>query len=214
MKKLSQNQTISLFGILIIGAIMSTPVIFAAVEPHIILTMDLGQTTDPFTIENNTGTDVFTVSSKGEANNVLGISLSTDDSVKTVLATNDITDPVVLVSYTINGKSGFPAGEYYIPMGWGVMSGIGQRDTGVGNCVGGWFKNNGGTWSDSRGSIGTTAASYTHLTHEWGTSWLPEDAEQWGYILYNSNSATTCSFTQITAMMEIVLPQGVTFEMN
>ena len=56
------------FGILIvgfIGLVAASPTIYAIVEPHITIDMDPGQTTKPFVINDDTGSEVFSIDVDG-----------------------------------------------------------------------------------------------------------------------------------------------------
>lgn len=65
LSKLSQESRITIIGAIIFLSIVAAPQIYAAVEPHIILVMDPAQTTNPFTIQDNTATDVFAIDPAG-----------------------------------------------------------------------------------------------------------------------------------------------------
>jgi len=65
---LEKRKQFLFFGILIvgfIGLVAASPTIYAIVEPHITINMDPGQTTKPLVINDNTGTEVFSVDVDG-----------------------------------------------------------------------------------------------------------------------------------------------------
>ena len=65
---LEKRKQFLFFGILIvgfIGLVAASPTIYAIVEPHITINMDPGQTTKPFVINDDTGTEVFSVDVDG-----------------------------------------------------------------------------------------------------------------------------------------------------
>jgi len=73
---LKQSKKLLFFGLLaggIIGLVASSPTIYAIVEPHITITMDPGQTTKPFVINDDTSTEVFSINPDGSfsASNVV-----------------------------------------------------------------------------------------------------------------------------------------------
>jgi len=55
----------SILAGVIIGLVAFSPTIYAIVEPHIIINMDPGQTTKPFVIKDNIGSEVFSVDVDG-----------------------------------------------------------------------------------------------------------------------------------------------------
>ena len=65
---MKQSKQLLIFGILaggILGLIASSPTIYAIVEPHITINMDPGQTTKPFQINDDLGSEVFSVDADG-----------------------------------------------------------------------------------------------------------------------------------------------------
>ena len=65
---MKQSKKLLVFGILavgILGLIASSPTIYALVEPHITITMEPAQTTKPFQINDDQGTEVFSVDVDG-----------------------------------------------------------------------------------------------------------------------------------------------------
>ena len=65
---LEKRKQFLFFGILVagfIGLVAFSPTIYAIVEPHITITMDPGQTTKPFVINDNVGSEVFSVDVDG-----------------------------------------------------------------------------------------------------------------------------------------------------
>ena len=65
---MKQSKQFLIFGLLacvILGVLVSSPTIYAIVEPHITITMDPGQTTKPLVINDDTGTEVFSVDVDG-----------------------------------------------------------------------------------------------------------------------------------------------------
>jgi len=56
---------LNLVLILAIAIVVSVPIVYALVEPSIIINMDAGQTTKPFLINNENGTEVFSVDTTG-----------------------------------------------------------------------------------------------------------------------------------------------------
>jgi hypothetical protein len=202
--KLTQNQTISIFGIMLIAAVISTPIIYAAVEPHIILTMDAGQTTAPFTINNNTDYTVFEILPGGEINDSLGIGFRTNNDVVSILVTDDIADPVILKSWALD-RSFNSDDPIHIPFSDIVMSGMVKRDSGASSCVMGFAQFDGASWSPTV-SIGTSGTSWISSTDLDGESWLFDDTTMFGYIMYNSDSATTCSFKNFQSYGVVVIP--------
>jgi len=65
---LKQSKKLLFFGLLaggIIGLVASSPTIYAIVEPHITINMEPGQTTKPFQINDDQGTEVFSVDVDG-----------------------------------------------------------------------------------------------------------------------------------------------------
>ena len=66
--ELKHSKKLLMFGILtvgIIGLVASSPTIYAIVEPHITINMDPGQTTKPFQINDDLGSEVFSVNPDG-----------------------------------------------------------------------------------------------------------------------------------------------------
>jgi hypothetical protein len=118
---LNQQKQITVIGLIAIASIIvASPFVYAAVEPHIILVMDSAQTTQPFTIQNNTGFDMFVIDSNGDiskesGNTYLIRALSGD--ITTVLTTHTFADPLVLAAVKFtpktqnSGGTGFPYHE-------------------------------------------------------------------------------------------------------
>ena len=68
MEYLEKRKQLLFFGILVVGFIgigAASPTIYAIVEPHITINMDPGQTTKPFQINDNLGTEIFSVDTDG-----------------------------------------------------------------------------------------------------------------------------------------------------
>jgi len=63
--KFSLNQKLTIFTVIVVASIIASPFVYAAVEPHITINMELGQTTKPFVINDDTGTEVFSVDVDG-----------------------------------------------------------------------------------------------------------------------------------------------------
>jgi hypothetical protein len=203
---LNINSKISLVGLAIIASVIVSPFVYAAVEPHIILVMDSAQTTSPFTIQNNTGADIFEIDTQGAINGVHHFTIVTGESnVYTVTASDDFNDPVIVQEWVFVGKGVYPSSEYYIISLDPVVSVIGQRDSGVGNCHFGWYSDVAGTW-DSRTTNSLSFASYDHATTSTGEGWLNQDSDSIAFILFNSDGATTCSFKSMVATMDVVIP--------
>jgi hypothetical protein len=98
------QKQITLIGLGIIASILMVPIVYAAVEPHIILVMDSAQTTNPFTIQNNAGTDVFVIDENGGdiiVQNTYRLRAS-GEGVTLVNATDTSTDPIVLAAVKFN----------------------------------------------------------------------------------------------------------------
>jgi len=65
---LEKRKQFLFFGILIvgfIGLVAASPTIYAIVEPHITINMEPGQTTKPFVINDDQGTEVFSINPDG-----------------------------------------------------------------------------------------------------------------------------------------------------
>lgn len=191
---------------------MSTPIIYAAVEPHIILTMDAAQTTDPLSINNNTDYTVFEFEADGHFQNVLTTSVRTGNSdVITVAASNDLTDPIIVASWHFDRTGSDAEDPTHIPNIDPVFSYHGKRDSGVGSCIGGWFQWLGaGSWQ-ARSSTSSNGATYTSVTGSSGEAWLDDDTDIWAFIFYNSDSATTCSMKNVAAYSELVLSEDLEY---
>ena len=84
MGHLEKRKKFLFFGILVvgfIGLVAASPAIYAIVEPHITITMDPGQTTKPFQIKDDLGTEVFSVNPDGtfKAANIVQIHATKKD---------------------------------------------------------------------------------------------------------------------------------------
>jgi hypothetical protein len=59
------NQKLSIITVILVVAVVSSPFVYAIVEPHIKITMDVGQTTKPIQIVDNQEVEVFSVDVDG-----------------------------------------------------------------------------------------------------------------------------------------------------
>jgi hypothetical protein len=195
-------------------AIIGSPFVYAAVEPHIILVMDSAQTTAPFTIQDNGGTDLFSISSDGyktvEGGNDYYLRYVTSDTVS--VATGDIedTDPQVLDAIGFAGhvtETGDQGMTYYEIR----FDGERIQDTGVGNVV---FAFEGSaddiTWYQIA-SCQTSTSSWTVCDTGYVEGY--QGLTGWIYnriVVYNDDGATTGRFADINAQMKITVPAGWT----
>jgi hypothetical protein len=205
----TQNQ-ITLIGALIVASIISTPIIYAAVEPHIILTMDASQTTNPFTINNNTDYTMFEIDDEGFVNSKLEVNHRTGNTPYVITAADDLADPIILAEWVLDRSVIAADDPFHIPVDGIVMTMHVKRDSGAGNCIAAFAQHDGAAWSLSV-SIGSTSASYVSSTDNDGEGVLFDDTEKFAWILYNSDSATTCSFKNLAAIGEMTLPESITY---
>jgi len=78
MRAVADHKKLLIFGVLagtVIALFAFTPTIYALVEPHITINMDPGQTTKPFVINDDLGTEVFSIDVDG----VISPPQATDD---------------------------------------------------------------------------------------------------------------------------------------
>lgn len=104
LNTVSNKSKWTIFGSLIVFAlIIASPQIYAAVEPHIIMTLDAGQTTDAMTILNNAGDEVFKIDHEGLLQNggggIYTITMDGGTAIELVNATDTISNPIVLGSF-------------------------------------------------------------------------------------------------------------------
>jgi hypothetical protein len=207
---MNQSKQITIIGLAIIASVIAAPFVYAAVEPHIILVMDAGQTTNPFTIQNNTNYDILTIDTKGGINNVINIAVSTSEAnVYSVGTSNDLTDPIIVASWNFD-KSNLEVSAYRM-FGTDLSTAAsGKRDSGSGNCFSGWYELTSGTWSNGKGTVGLTSAGYTMDYGITGSvTALQGIGTSLAYILYNSDGATECSYKSLIGTGALIVPQDM-----
>lgn len=198
------NSKLTLVGLAIIASVIASPFVYAAVEPHIILTMDSAQTTSPFLIQNNTSYPIFEIEPDGRQSGWVNTAVSTDVSEISVTAANDITDPVIIASWVFDRTLTDVEDGTNIPLNALYHSVHVKRDTGSGTCKAGWIYLDSGVWAEITTSSGTSG-SWTNRQGSTGETWMPDTTEIWAYALYNSDSATTCTFKNIASIGSFVL---------
>jgi hypothetical protein len=207
---MNQQKQITLIGMGIIASILMVPIVYAAVEPHIILTMDAGQTTTPFTINNNTDWTVFEIEPSGTYQGLISTVVRTDSTPILVTAANDITDPVIIASWVFDRTLTDTEDDTHIPATEHYLSVTMKRDSGVGVCRAGYLYWDGANWGLVVSASGTSG-TYESRTGGTGEFWLPDDTLIWGFGMYNSDSATVCSVKNIAAIGQIVTGLDLTY---
>ena len=117
----------TILSIGIISGVVLSPEIWAIVEPHITITMDPGQTTKPFVINDDSGSEVFSVDVDGTINPT---SAGTDGLTSLefyrgpALQFNNIqTDPLVLAKWRLQWNLDTDPGSIPIAGNGGMLSG-------------------------------------------------------------------------------------------
>lgn len=214
---LSQKSRITIIGAIIIASIISTPFIYAAVEPHILITMDPAQTTNPFEIKNSSSDIMFSVEPNGiinglnsnAPNKVVLYYGQITNSTTIIAGTHDITNPIIVAHYTVvkNGSTNFAThpGLYRI-----MFTGAGTTTTA--NAIIGSFctsNDSGTTWvsqSDMQvTSIGTWAQGLTYNNNPFE---LAGDETDLALCLYGTNASAGGVWSEVSLSAEIDLPVG------
>jgi len=200
-----------LFAVLSVGMISVlalSPSIWAIVEPHITINMDPGQTTKPFTINDDSGTDVFSIGTDGSVNDLQVMTFASDSTPITISILNTISNPVILAEWHID--RGTVTEPLLIISNDPVMVGLGKRDTGTGSIAVGWYSSNDGiTWS-SRASTGFTFSTFRDWNTNTGEGFVQDNANYIALIAYNSDGNTSGQITDVSAFHGMVIPKSFT----
>jgi len=107
---LEKRKQFLFFGILIvgfIGLVAASPTIYAVVEPHITINMEPSQTTKPFEIKDDLGSEVFSVNPDATISSANYVDLVfKQESGVNVSAGQNITNPIILAEWELTKQSG------------------------------------------------------------------------------------------------------------
>lgn len=121
------------YGVLIvgfIGLVAASPTIYAIVEPHITITMDPGQTTKPFVINDDAGTEVFSVDVDGTISPSKSFVYQQDaGNVITVPAINDFNNQLIIAQWGVDRVGNY---DLDIPSDGEYVAGEIRRVSGTG----------------------------------------------------------------------------------
>ena len=185
--------------------------IYAIVEPHITITMDPGQTTKPFVINDDTGSEVFSVNPDGSffAANVAQLHFGQNSEVS-VAAGDVLATPKILARWNIIHPAGEEAAKRVT---WGsVLTAVGIRDSGSNTIrlVMLTSVDNGSTWSTSDHSVFGFGSSFSASqdTQEVAIFSFPNDLTDLAFAAISGDGATTGRWKEIESSVIIFLPSN------
>jgi len=190
----------------IISAVAFSPSIWAIIEPHITITMDPGQTTKPFTIIDDSSTDVFSIGTDGSVNDLQIMTFSSDSTPIIISTSNTINNPVILAEWHID--RGIVTEPLLLISNDPVAVGLGKRDSGTGSIAVGWYSSSDGvTWS-SRASTGFTFSTFRDWNTNTGEGFVQDNANYIALIAYNSDGNTSGQITDVSSFHGMVIPKS------
>ena len=161
---MKQSKKLLIFGILaagIISLVASSPTIYALVEPHITINMEPAQTTKPFEIKDDLGSEVFSINPDGSLSSGNFVMLHFEQKgTITIPQEASFNDPEILAEWRVVKDPGVSDGFIFISTG--SILGQVKRVSGTSASVGFHFyiSDDGIDWDD-RMSASTSSTTFT-----------------------------------------------------
>lgn len=202
------QKQITLIGLGIIASIIMVPFIYAAVEPHILLTMDAAQTTKPFVINNSTNDEVFSIDTDGSMNGRHHLTYTSGlTPIISVAVGNDPTDAIPMALWQLTRTETEP---YIVMINDPTVVLIGQRETGASGCAFGWMSATSLASLTSLAEQSFTYASWADDNTNTGETFMSSTDTYLGLFFWNADGATSCSYRSVSASIGLVLPDSIT----
>lgn len=215
MKHSKQLLIFGIFAAGITGLIASSPTIYAIVEPHITITMDPGQTTKPLQINDDLGSEVFSVDVDGtispNPSNEFSYVQTPPNTFITIGTANVQNNPVLIAHW---GVDTVPAGRlHFTTHASQVISGEHQKLSGAGSIFVAWcISDDGGlTWDFDATSIGGNQIVVTlDFSTNAGVSVLGgSDTDEVAICGWNTDGSTSGQVRNLSARGSTILASDV-----
>jgi len=210
---LEKRKQFLFFGILIVGFIglVSSPTIYAIVEPHITINMEPGQTTNPFQINDDQGTEIFSINpdSTFSTANYVDLVFKQESEVN-VSAGQNITNPVILATWKLTKQPGIT--DSVKTFSFASLTGTGLKSSGTFNVFCGTISSEDGiNWFDSGVKLFFKTSQFTNRA-ESGTFSLFDTASFFGLACFGAENDEVGVMKELTFNGRIYLPLGYSIE--
>ncbi len=212
MKHSKQLLTFGILAAGIIGLVAATPTIYAIVEPHITINMDPGQTTKPFEIKDDLGTEVFSVNPDATISsaNYADLVFKQESAVNVDGPAGDtVSNPVFLAKWQLTKQAGTTDSFKILPST--TLYGTGLRSSGTNAVVcEGFTSTDGINWNDFTPRIIFQNNQFTNNADSASGIFIDEDELFFAIACYGGNAVGTIK--EITFNGRIDLPLGYSIE--
>lgn len=207
MMQAENTKKLFIFSILTIS-IIGTFLIFssevmALVEPHITITMEPGQTTKPFQIKDDQGTDVFAVDVDGTITGSTSEMLVSSDTITTVSANKTQTNPLVLSKWQITKSRGIDLSPRLIEA---ALIGSGRVTSGTGFILLEFQRSTDDITYATSFSLSTNDSVFTQKLANANPFNLQNNVRFYRVVMYNTDGATTGEWESFKVWIEQMLP--------
>ncbi len=219
MKAVEKKNKLLIFGFIglaTVSLIAFSPAIYAAIEPHITITMDSGQTTNPFVIKDDSNDDVFTIDTEGhispehewrELKYTANSQFSwTNSSIFDTLPTDLTLNSQVLALWTIDVDNqdvdSDGVKDYWLANGFSFITGQMRSDHPTQDCVIFFeYYNSVRGWSGLRGIQSGTQNVWTAAFDEYFPDSI-EDIEAVRLMYYADDFAENCDARNVDMVFQ------------
>lgn len=211
-KRITSIAIACVFAISVVGTIGFGPQVMALVEPHITINMDPAQTTEPFQIKDDLGSEVFSINSDATISSANYADLVfKQESVVNVdgPAGDTVSNPLFLAKWQLTKQAGTTDSFKILPST--TLYGTGLRSSGTNAVVcEGFTSTDGINWNDFTPRISFQNSQFTNDADSASGIFMDEDELFFAIACYGGNAVGTIK--EITFNGRIDLPLGYSIE--
>jgi hypothetical protein len=183
--------------------------VMAVVEPHITITMDLGQTTKPFQIKNEQGSGVFTINPDGTVTSSTSEILVSKNTL-TIISVNDTqSDPVIFGKWEITKLGGIDISPRLIEA---ALMSSGKITSGTGRINVEIQRSTNDISYTGLMSVQVSDPFFSFATQGFNPFNLSGDTRFYRVVAYNTDGATSGELESFKVWMEQILPATYTMQ--